>query len=226
MKKIRYIILTIAIFLTCLTNAYAACTQEEINGFKKVEDEYTVKYEIDKETKKYYIYFERPQQNVYDFAIYTGNKFKCEDVSDTLSKCYHFDSGEYKIAIMGQTESCNDIFKTITLKLPKYNAYSEDPLCEGIEDFVLCNPTYEKEIDYDTFVSRIETYKKNHVENKIEKEEPTDDEQKKQNETLTKILKYAEDNWLQITIIVVFIILVIITIIVTAKSVRKSRRLE
>lgn len=217
--KFRYALYTITLFLLCITNTYAACTQEDKKEFKKIEDEYTVKYEFNKGTKDYTVTFNIPLPDKYGYTIdenmNTENYVTSTDNSFTFSG---IKPGQYKIEVIGVTNSCSDVLKEITLKLSKYNSYSEDPLCDGIEEFVLCQPTYDKEIDYETFVSRVNTYKKNHT-NKVD-EEPQEEPEE------NIILQYIKDNLFQIIIIIVFIILLTITIIVTAKSIRKSRRLE
>ena len=221
MIKKKYVISTLILSLLCMNQAHAACTQEEINGFKKIEDEYKVTYSFDKETKTYNIFFKSPQSEKYHYRIYTEDELKCTAKDDITMECTHFKPDLYSIEIIGVSDKCNDVLKTFTLDLSKYNNYAYDPLCEGIEEFVLCNPTYKKEIDYETFVSRVETYKKTKVqkesENEIEREE---------SDFVDDVINYMKNNLLQIVIIGVFIILVLITIIMTAKSIRKSRRLE
>ena len=221
MKKKTYAILTLILSLLCINKTYAACTQEEINEFKRIEDKYKVKYEIDKSTKKYHLYFERSKPNIYDYIIYTDEKIECEDINSTITKCSYFEAGEYELEILGQTETCKDSFKKITLNLPKYNKYSEDPLCQGIEEFVLCSPIYDKDIDYETFASRVETYKRT----KKEKKEPNEERKQEENK-IDVVLEYVKQNLFQIIIIIVFVVLLITTIIITAKSIGKSRRLE
>ena len=134
-----------------------------------------------------------------------------------IAQCYNCKPQKYDIYIIGQTEQFDDILKAITLNLP-YNSLSEDPICEGIEEFVLCQPTYSKEIDYDTFVSRVNTYKKS----KVTQSSSNNNNSNKENELIT----YIKENLLTIITISIFIILVIITIILTARSIKKSRRLE
>ena len=51
MKINKYIPLTAMLFLSCITNTYAACTQDEINEFKRIEDDYKVTYDFNKNTK-------------------------------------------------------------------------------------------------------------------------------------------------------------------------------
>ena len=53
MNRKKYLILTTMLSLLCINKTYAACTQQEINDFKKIEDEYKITYKFDKETKTY-----------------------------------------------------------------------------------------------------------------------------------------------------------------------------
>ena len=154
-------------------------------------------------------------------TFYVIGQLQCTEIDKNNTKCYYFEPGTYRIDIVGKKQACDDILKTINLKLIKYNPYSEDPLCKGIEEFVLCQPTYEKELDYDTFVSRVNTYKKT-KQNKIDKEQNN----QKENTNLDKIKSYIKENLVQIIIIIIFIILVIISTIIWINSIKKSRRLE
>ena len=223
MKINKYIPLTAMLFLSCITNTYAACTQDEINEFKRIEDDYKVTYDFNKNTKKYTLRFEAPLPDKYYYEMSASENIVCQGINETTIECDGFLADTYEIVIVGMTEKCNDTLKTTTLTLPKYNEYSEDPLCEGIEEFVLCNPTYDKEIDYDTFVSRVETYKR--TKNKNENIN-NDNDTGNNNKLLNNMKTYIEENLIQIIIVTVFIILVVITTIITAKSIRKSRRLE
>ena len=219
MKIYKKTIFTTILFLTCITNTYAACTQEEIDEFKKIEDEYTIKYEFNKDTKDYTLYFSNPLKDKFSYFIETGEKMTCTNIDDITIKCTGIKSNKYNIEILGTTDTCDEILKKTTLNLKEYNNYSNDPLCDGIEEFVLCQPTYDKEIDYDTFVSRINTYKKTkenkEKENKVEIEEEEN-----------KVILYIRGNLIKIIIITIFTILVLITVYTTIKSIRKSRRLE
>lgn len=224
MKKNKKIILFTILSLLFNINVYASCTEEEINEFKKIEDEYKITYEFNKETKMYDIYLKNIETEKYRYNIYTDYELNCDEYNENLLKCTDFPLDIYEIEIVGRTKTCNDKLKSIIIDLSKYNSFSEDPLCEGIEEFVLCQPTYDKEIDYDTFVSRIETYKRT-KENK-EQEAIDKNKEEKKNNLFTEITEYIKENIFSITVVTIFIILMVITIIITAKSVRKSRRLE
>ena len=218
MIRKKYLILTAMLSLLCINKTYAACTQEEINEFKKIEDEYKITYEFNLSTKDYTVTFNGINIQKYEYHFDTKLNLKNYVSSTENSVTFsNIKPGEYANEIYGTTKECNSLLKKINLKLAKYNKYYGNPLCEGIEEFVLCQPTYDKEIDKETFESRVNTYKKMKNDN-----QETPNVETEENE----ILSYIKDNLVQIIIVTIFVILVIITTIVTAKSIKKSRRLE
>ena len=218
MNRKKYITLTLMLSLLCMNKTYASCTQEEINEFKKVEDEYKITYEFNKDTKEYNVTFKGIDIVNYQYHFDTTLNLKKYISSTNKSVTFgNVKPGKYTMKIFGNTKECDELLKTINLNLAPYNKYSEDSLCEGIEEFVLCQPTYDKEIDRETFESRINTYKR--TKNKNQK---TPEIKQEENEILVRV----KENLVQIIIILIFIILIVITAIVTIKSIRKSRRLE
>lgn len=218
MIRKKYIAVTLILSLLSINKVSAHCTQEEKDGFKKAEEEYKVTYEFNKESKDYTIYFKSTEPDKYYYQIYTDDKLQCNTIDEETVKCIHFKPDHYSIDIVGVTSTCNDVLKEFTIKL-SYNKYWEDPLCEGNEEFYLCNPSYDKEVDRETFESRLNTYKKTQQQKNEEKKNVEETEE-------TKIIKLIKDNWVPIIIVLIFIILVIITAIITIKQSRKSRRLE
>ena len=224
MNKKRYLTLALALSLIGMNKSYAACTQEQLDAFKLVEKEYKITYELNRSTKDYTVKLQENENNKYEY-VFSENlvKDKILSVENNTTIIERVYPGEYTVYIRSKEELCNDNLKTITIKLPRYNIYSEDPLCDGIEEFYLCQETYEKEIDRETFESRINTYKKS-KEQQNKQETSKDNEAKEKG--LNELLTYIQNNPIQVIIVVIFIILVIITIIVTIKQSRKSRRLE
>ena len=225
MIKKRYLTLTLALSLIGMNKSYAACTQEQLDAFKLVEKEYKITYELNHQTKLYNVIFHRDINKNYTYAIDSNmNKNENIYVTDNVITYKNISPGEYTIEIIDTDDSCKDAYKTITIKVPRYNKYSEDQLCEGIEEFYLCQENYEKEIDRETFESRVNTYKikKEKDDNKQEEIETN----KEYDKGLLEIIEYIQENLTQVIIITVFIILIIITTIVTVKQSRKSRRLE
>ncbi|MDO4395058.1 MAG: hypothetical protein Q4C23_03665 [Mycoplasmatota bacterium] len=224
MQKTKYFMLFGLLFFLCLDSVYATCSTNELNEFKRIKDDYKVTYEFNQKNKTYTLYFNNPNNDKFGYTIEVedASSLKCTtNDNKTIAKCPDFLSGDYVIDIIGKTKTCDDTLKTINLHLPKYNTYSEDPLCEGLEDFYLCDPTYEKDLDRETFESRIANYKKQLTIKKSSKQEDN-----KSNEVINNIKKFLEDNLVTIIVVTIFIILLIITIIMTIKSSRKSRWLE
>lgn len=217
MKKKKKILLTIISFIAFTSKTYAECTNEEVNAFKKISNEYKVTYEMNTESKLYNLTFYDPAPDKYTFVINgaTDGDFIIHDNNNY--QYLGLSPGEYTVTIEGVTNTCKDVLKTINLSLPKYNKYTEDPLCKGIEEFVLCQSTYDKDIDYETFKQRVEVYKKTKTENNIK----TDDINKN-----NAIVNYFKNNIGQISLITISLVLVIIVITLIAKRQKKSRRLE
>lgn len=226
MNKLKKCTFFLILSLLCLNNVSASCTNQEKENFKKIENNYKITYEYQSSTKKYTVTFVREDKSKYEYIIYTKDDLKCKDIDDKTSKCTNFSPGKYTIGIEGKTKTCNDELKTIDLNLPEYNKYYNDPLCKGIEEFVLCQETYDKEIDYETFKSRVETYKKTKIKEEENKNDDEENNPKTNNNNISNYINYIKDNIINIIIIATFIILLITTIIITVKQQRKSRRLE
>ena len=222
MNKLRFFI-TILLFIMLPNIIYADCTTDEISYFKRIEDDYKITYTYNKDTKDYTVTFYSPEPDKYEYMIYAESEQfnNCDAISERETKCNNVAPDEYYIEILGQTNTCNDTMKEITLNITRKNSYVDDPLCEGIEEFVLCQPNYEKELDYETFVSRVNTYKKT-------KQKTIEDEviEEDNNKFINNILNLIKENIFQIIIVIVFLTIIIVTIILTVKSIRKSRRLE
>lgn len=216
MKKNKKLFILLSICLLFNSHVYADCTVEEKKEFKNIESKYKITYEFNKENKSYTLIFTSPEPNKFDYYI-NNEDIKCNETVNNQTTCTDFKPGYQEIYIIGQTDTCQEVLKEVSMNLA-YNKLSEDPLCEGNEDFVLCNPTYDKEVDYDSFISRLNTYKKNKNNNSSSSSNTINKE--------NAIINYIKDNLLEIITITIFIILVIITIILTAKSIKKSRRLE
>lgn len=226
MKKYKYLLFSLFIPLLVPTQIYAECTKEEINNFERLKDEYKVTYEFNKETKLYSITFYNPNPKEYGYTIgyqedeNTYNNTDLTTIEETQFTKENVSYGKYDIEVITTKGTCQGKLKRVTLNLSKYNPYSEDPLCEDIEEFVLCQPTYDKDIDYDTFASRVDSYKKELAE---KKENNNKEAVEKKGD---KVLEYIRNNIFQVAIITAFAVIVIITVILTVKSQRESRRLE
>ena len=219
MKKIITIILVSLIINTNII--YAECTTEEQEYYKSIEDKYQTTYVFDKESRTYTMTLTYGDMSTFSYTIDNDAiEYANTEVLADRIVISNLIPGKYGISVVGVTNSCNDVFKTDEITLPEYNQFAYDPICEGIEEFVLCSPTYDKEIDYDTFISRVNSYKKNKA-----------NQDKTDNNTEEKptIKEWFKDNYIYfiyaiIGIIVLIIIALIIKVIYNHE--RKRRRLE
>ena len=223
MKK-KYILLAFILSLLWIDNVHAeSCQIEIIRGFKNVENRYKVDYRYNVERESYTLILKHTKEKIYDYQIFGTKKYECEEINETTTECHDFNIGTYEYGIYGETSECKQTVKVGDIKIKELHNYSDDPLCKGIEEFALCQKDYYKDMDYDTFASRVNTYKKTKQE-KVEEEIKKQEEQK--TSTTKKINSYIEENLVQIIVVIVFIVLVIISVAVGYKTTRKSRRLE
>lgn len=230
MNKKKYITFSVLLSLLCMNNVYAEnCNMEIIQDFQGIQDIYKINYRYNVENESYTIILKYSTNPTYEYKIYDKDRkeikdLECNNINSTTKECHYFKPGTYKYDIYGENNTCRQTVKIGDIQIKELKNYSTDPLCKGIEEFVLCQKDYYKDLDYETFVSRVNIYKKTKQE-KIEKENIQRQEEQK-NAKKNQIKEYIEENLVQIIIIVVFVILLIVTLVVGYKTMRKSRRLE
>ena len=220
MKKILLITLVSLIVNTNII--YAECTTKDKEYYESIKDKYNISYEFDKDTKAYKLYLTYGDDSAFSYEIegdiMDNVNYEFKDNTTIIS---NITPGEYILRVIGVSDSCSDTFREETITLPKYNEYAYDPICEGIEEFVLCSPTYDKEIDYETFISRANTYRKNK-----EKGNDTTDDEKGNKNTITEWFKNNYQYIIYGLIGIAVLIMAIIIIKIIYNKERKRRRLE
>lgn len=236
MKKSKYIITAILLSLILCNQVHAACSQEQIKEFNKVAGKYKVTYEYDEKTEIYTVTFHNPNPALYDYQIrdLTGKATCRSSGTNIICTGKNLDT-QLEYSVIGMTTSCNQELKSGTFEVEKeednqntYNKFSESELCEGIEEFVLCQKDYNKELTEEEFISRVESYKKQLEEskNKPNQQEQNNNDNKQKKDILADIINYLKNHITETIIVIVFIIIFTISTILTVKSIRKSRRLE
>lgn len=234
MKRKKSLLLITLLSLLSTNKVYAACTEAELNHFKEIENQYSVTYEYDKNTDEYSIIYYMPEPNKYAYYIFLPQDTVCTSPALSTLKCTGKNlSGKYEMIIQGTTSSCTDDLKKESLEIPKYNKYYGREECQGIEEFSLCQETYNKDVTEEDFKSRTDLYKESKANNpssSTNNNNNNNDNDKnnniKENTFFEKIVYYVQNNLTKVIIITVFIILLVITGVITIKSIKKSRRLE
>lgn len=219
MKKL--LIFTLVSLIVNTNIIYAECTTKDTEYFKSIEDKYQITYDFDKETKTYILNLEHGDISSFSYVILgDGIENISANIVDNKIIINNIVPGQYTFHIVGVTDSCSDIFKTEEITIPKYNEYAFDQACEGIEEFVLCSPTYDKELDYNTFISRVNSYKKSKANNDNKKDNT------EEKPTITEWLKNNSQYIIYGVIGIIGLIIIIIIVKVIYNRERKRRRLE
>lgn len=166
MKNIKYILFsTIFLFLNIL-NVEASCTNNDIKNLKDLAEDIKITYKhkgkVETEEGAFYNIFDVRVKNVPDdfyVSLYDGT-VKLEPIDGEILE--EFNNGTWYFDIY--SNKCNERITQIKVFIPRFNVYSLDPLCEGIDgdDFSLCGKYYEYDVSYDDFVTRVNDYRNRH----------------------------------------------------------------
>lgn len=226
MLKRKYLVFLLMLFILFSSKAYASCTESELKEFNDLESKIKATYYI--ENNQYIFKIYNPAPTLFKYDIYSTARIQCEVIDDNNMTCVSADEIKYDIIVIGK--NCKDTVEAPEVK--KYNKFSESELCNGIEEFALCQPDYEKEITEEEFKSRVETYKKSLTKGDNSKDtsnESKNDNSKNDEEKVSifdKIINYINSHLVIIIAISIFVILATVAIILKVKSFKKSRRLE
>lgn len=224
MKKNKYLLFAIMILFLNISYVHAECSDEELSQITKEIDKIEITYkhlgEVTKEDgSKVYNEFLVTAKNIPENVYVHLSPMTEENFDETTE--------DLKIKLTTGTwyynmysSKCENIVKSIEIKLPTFNIYSLDPLCEGIdgEDFKYCGKYYEYQIDRETFERKVKAYR---IEHKIGQEDTTKVE--KENNFFPKILDILKDNYPYILIGLGVLLLTILTIIIISK--KKKRKI-
>ena len=224
MKRIIYYILTMLILSLFIIDAKAECSDEEFNSLKDEISKITISYkhlgEVTKEDgstsyDEFLVTAKNILENVY-VHLYPMTSEKFQNTDNGL--IIKLTTGEWKYNMY--SSKCERIVDTISLKLPKFNIYSLDPLCDGVdsEEFKLCGKYYEPDVSREDFERRVSEYRKNHINNVDEDK----NEERKENVILQNIYNFIKQYYIYIIITVVSVLIISIIIYVVNKKKKKK----
>jgi len=135
----------------------------------------------------YYEYYETENEITFSINIVNMN----EDlyiIDTTNNKRYNYKSNEFQISgyVPGQLVKYNvytdknncsgELLYTIRVKLPDYNPYYKDNICDGMDNYIYCQKWYRHNLNYDSFIKKVQDYKES-LKKDIVDEEPIVDEE-------------------------------------------------
>lgn len=213
--KLKYILTTIILFLFMIPNAKAAyCDENDMKRINEIVEKITIKAQYAKEENGkdngyYDLVISGLIENLYIKEEMTNQNFTFSNENNGIITLKNLESGKYRFKVY--YEICADeLIKTINYKLPKYNLYALDPLCEGIskEKLKVCDRAYQEEITRDEFIKEINKYKST-----LGNEQQTEDKE----DVLSKIIRFMLDYYIYIIASIILIVVITIVIIINKK---------
>lgn len=202
MKKI---ILFVICFFANMLLVNASCDYTRVANLKKIASNVNITYDYKIVDNKAYfdITFANLKNDIYIYDSFHEKAY----FNDGEVTIRDFESGiSYRFFIKSNDSSCkDDILFTKYVNLPKYNMYYGDPLCEGIEDYTLC----QRWGSY--YVSSYAEYKEQIMKYKESLNKKTDIKDNKNNKTLKDIVfDFLLDYYYIILIVIIVICMSII----------------
>ncbi len=214
MKKI---IFCIFMLIFGLSTVYCDCTSSDIEKYKQEADSINISYKVDKDATDA---FDAPMYDAYIVTI--KNLYENYYIEDTesgtrIGKDYLYEgetadnntyvtenltSGIKKIKVYHN--ECNALIKTIELKLPVYNVYNEDPLCDNVDKKKVkyCSKWLEKPITYEEFYDEVSKYKEDNATKDF----------------MGNVLNFLKNNYLTVIVAIsIFVIIIVLTSILKKK---------
>lgn len=221
MKDIKYLAIALLLLLFNIPFAYAECTNEKIEIIKEETDKIEITYkhlgEVTKEDgskvyNEFMVTAKNIPENVYIHLSPMTEENFIEEENQTKIK---LTSGKWYYSLY--SSECEREIDTIEVKLPTFNMYSIDPLCEGIDgnDFKLCGKYYESHVSRDIFEKKVKDYRKRHV---VINNDNIDEKNIKEN----KIINFIINNRIYL-IGTAGILIIIGIIIISIKKINKRK---
>ena len=175
MKNFFYILILFTLFNFMSINASAAvCSDDEINRLS--EQANTVEYVVEltdgdeddvSETETYPSYLISFYNMNEDLKLVQkdGSFSSTDDMIEDGRITFRYRTLEYQeetFEIYASSDECTGkLLRTMTVTIPQYNEYANNPLCEDAQDYIYCSPTIysDEKIEYEDFVSGVTQYK-------------------------------------------------------------------
>ena len=220
-KNLLIIILILVISFFKIEVEAASCTTEEKKALKQEAQAIEIIPNLDSDASPNHQYFYSVTFTNFNnkFYIIDSDDHRYEYSSDhTSDKLY----GTYApgrvitfrvYGAMGGN-CAFELLSTVRVTFEHYNDYYLSPLCEGIEEFSLCQRNYSGKIESESwFVEQVEKYKAS-----LEKQE----EPEKDKNIIEEITKYLAKNSYIIVITIVVILLIIVIVVIKIKENKKK----
>ena len=163
--KIKYLLVSILLFLFITPKVNAYCSKDNMLKVKEKANNITLKTQYHKnennlDTGNFNITFEGLTQELYILNQLTGEKYYYNNTNNGTFTIKNLPTGNYTFTV--HYDICySELMRTINYKLPKYNHYANDKLCEGLKDEIdICSRNYQGELTKEEFEKKVKEYRK------------------------------------------------------------------
>lgn len=210
MKKVKFIILIILLFILNIRVVSAKCNNSYLSELRGISSNVNFSYDyyIENGDAIFNLIINNLTPNMYIINNDSNERYNYENTTNgelTIYGLKNLSSISFSMYAVG--EGCdNKKLLTKYIKLPSYNQYYENEICKGIEEFQLCNKWLKQEISYNTFTEQVKKYKQS-LESKTDGD---DSEITIKDDLIDKIVKYYSKYYYVILIIIIVICAIII----------------
>lgn len=168
MKRKIFIFLLAFLIPIINVNAYY-CKNSEISRYKGLASNIGTFYEYQEDGNKltFSITLVNLSDELYIVDVTNNKKYIYENEEITISG--YSPGVTVKYNVYAVNENCSDdLLYTIRVVLPNYNPYYSDSICEGLDDYILCQKWHKHNLSYKSFVNSVNKYRESLVEKPIE----------------------------------------------------------
>lgn len=163
MRNVKYMLFTLLFLFINTFYVQASCTNEDLTELRTEASKIKITYKHNGpiETDDFIDYnrFEVTVKNIPDnfYIKYSGDSETLVPNNGVAKTTLSNGNWNFKV----YSNKCDEQISLIEVFLPRFNMYSLDPLCEGIDgdDFALCGKYYEYDVEYENFKDRVEHYR-------------------------------------------------------------------
>lgn len=205
--KMFFLVFIALIFFIPL-NVSASCNYSEVVRLKKIANNLTTSYNYvtSENSVVFNIIISNLHQDIYLYDVYSDKDYYYDNSSEI--NIGGFNPGvTARFLVKSNFGNCKgETISTTYVNLPNYNSYWNDPLCEGISEFSLCQKWTTSAINtYAAFKSEVIAYKLSLITDETEVE----DEQYSES-ILSIVLQYILQYYYLFLIAIILICLIVI----------------
>lgn len=163
MKKILFVIIILFLMPSFVfAKSKTSCNYTLVSNLKKLVSNVnmTYSYRISDGSVYYDITFTNIQPDLYFYDKIYDRYYSYDDTNNGVITLSEYYPGNVSFTFYSRHSECNDEKLSVkSVSLPYYNRYYDDDLCDGIEDYNLCQRWINYNGTYTYFKEQVQNYR-------------------------------------------------------------------